>query len=150
MQADPVSVGVGNPRHPAHARLDRLDQDLDLAFAAGGDGSRNIVDGEGNLTDGIRVNASNTAQILDGTISGNTSSNNTQRGIAVVVNGGAGVEQLVVDGNILSENLLGGFLYDANVVAAPPTPKVGSGVPSGRSTVNNGRLTGSLTFVVDR
>lgn len=76
----------------------------------------NIVDGEGNLTDGIRVNVSDTAAIEDGSISGNTSSNNTERGIAVVVNGPATVEQLVVDGNILSENLLGGFLYDANTV----------------------------------
>lgn len=55
VEADAVAVGVGDPRHPAHARLDRLDENLRALAAAGFDGGRDVVDGEGDARGAVPV-----------------------------------------------------------------------------------------------
>ena len=46
MEADPVARRIGDPRHPADARLDGLDQDLHAALPAFRDRGGNVVHGK--------------------------------------------------------------------------------------------------------
>src|SRR5687768_16044651 len=46
VQANPIAVRIRDPRHPAHARLRLLDQDLHTTFAAHGNGFPHVLDGE--------------------------------------------------------------------------------------------------------
>src|SRR5215470_15499210 len=44
MQANPVAVRIRNPCHPAYARFDRFDENLDAAPATNFDRCANVVD----------------------------------------------------------------------------------------------------------
>jgi hypothetical protein len=43
VEANPVAIRICNPRHPAYARLDWLDEDFDAVSAANINRSANVV-----------------------------------------------------------------------------------------------------------